>query len=92
MRSIPLLFLTLAACGAGEGNRTAIAQQPAHTATAVAADSSHARPRGPDTLAGRFADDSQIVRALYVNRWASQSPKRMAELIASRTPRRSTRS
>ena len=27
-------------------------------------------------------DDSQIVRALYVNRWASQSPKRMHDLIA----------
>ena len=81
MRSIPILFLTLAACGAGEGNRTAVAQQPAHPA-AAAADTTHARPRGPDTLAHAFADDSQIVRALYVNRWASQSPKRMAELIA----------
>ena len=77
MRSIPLLLLTLAACGAGEGNRTAVAQEPAHPATTIAttaaavADTTHA-----------FADDSQIVRALYVNRWAAQSPKRMAELIA----------
>ncbi|HKT09969.1 MAG TPA: putative glycoside hydrolase, partial [Gemmatimonadaceae bacterium] len=27
-------------------------------------------------------DDSTIVRALYVNRWASQSPRRMRQLIA----------
>jgi len=27
-------------------------------------------------------DDTTIVRALYVNRWASQSPRRMRELIA----------
>ena len=35
-----------------------------------------------DTLAKTFADDSQIVRALYVNRLASQSAKRMHDLIA----------
>ncbi|MGH7648375.1 MAG: putative glycoside hydrolase, partial [Gemmatimonadaceae bacterium] len=27
-------------------------------------------------------DDTTIVRALYVNRWASQSPRRMRQLIA----------
>jgi len=81
MRSIPLLVLTLAACGAGEGNRTAIAQEPAHPAVA-AASAATVGQRASDSLARAFADDSQIVRALYVNRWASQSPKRMAGLIA----------
>jgi hypothetical protein len=81
MRSIPLLVLTLAACGAGEGNRTAIAQEPAHPA-AVATSAATGAQRSPDSLARGFADDSQIVRALYVNRWASQSPKRMAGLVA----------
>lgn len=86
MRSIPLLLLTLAACGSGEGKNTVVAQQPARPAVAVATtsmDSSAKRtPAKADTLAKSFADDSQIVRALYVNRWASQSPKRMHELIA----------
>ena len=84
MRSIPLLFLTLAACGAGEGKSTIVAQQPAPPAAAATATdtmASHTATK-PDALAGSFADDSQIVRALYVNRWASQSPKRMHELIA----------
>ena len=36
MRSIPLLILTLAACGAGEGKRTTVAQESTH-ATAAAA-------------------------------------------------------
>jgi hypothetical protein len=84
MRSIPILFLALAACGAGEGKSTVVAQQPAHPATA-APTANAAAPQAPanaDTLAKSFADDSQIVRALYVNRWASQSPKRMHDLIA----------
>jgi hypothetical protein len=85
MRSIPILFLTLAACGAGEGKSTVVAQQPAHPSVAAATSTDTGKksaPAGPDTLAKSFADDSQIVRALYVNRWASQSPKRMHELIA----------
>jgi hypothetical protein len=84
MRSFPLLFLTLAACGAGEGNRTVVAQQPAHPTVAAVPAETTAKPASPraDSLAHSFADDSQIVRALYVNRWASQSPKRMHELIA----------
>jgi hypothetical protein len=86
MRSIPLLFLTLAACGAGEGKRTTVAQESTH-ATAAAAGTvvdttAKTAPARADTLATSFADDSQIVRALYVNRWASQSPKRMHELVA----------
>jgi hypothetical protein len=84
MRSIPILFLALAACGAGEGKSTIVAQQPTHVAAAATpahSASEHALAK-TDTLARRFADDSQIVRALYVNRWASQSPKRMHDLIA----------
>ena len=63
---------------------TAVAQQPATPAAATtpANPASQRAPATPDTLAKTFADDSQIVRALYVNRWASQSPKRMRELIA----------
>jgi hypothetical protein len=83
MRSIPLLFLALAACGAGDGKSTAVAQQPAHSAApAITSSAAPRAPVGADTLAKTFADDSQIVRALYVNRWASQSPKRMRDLIA----------
>ena len=86
MRSIPLLFLTLAACGAGEGKRTAVGQESTHATVAAAGPnqdtSTKAASTKADTLAKSFADDSQIVRALYVNRWASQSPKRMHELIA----------
>ncbi|MEP7086345.1 MAG: hypothetical protein ABI884_03330, partial [Gemmatimonadota bacterium] len=86
MRSIPLLFLTLAACGAGEGKRTTVGQESTHTtrtaAGAVADTTTRRTSTKADTLAKSFADDSQIVRALYVNRWASQSQKRMHELIA----------
>ncbi|MBK5189449.1 MAG: hypothetical protein JJD97_14490, partial [Gemmatimonadaceae bacterium] len=81
MRSIALLYLTLAACGAGEGKHTSVAQQTTHSATSTDSTNKSA-PAKADTLARAFADDSQIVRALYVNRWASQSPKRMHELIA----------
>ncbi|HEV7702955.1 MAG TPA: putative glycoside hydrolase, partial [Gemmatimonadaceae bacterium] len=84
MRSIPLLFLTLAACGASEGKSTTVAQQPAQPSAASAHTDTASKSASakPDTLAHAFADDSQIVRALYVNRWASQSPKRMQEMIA----------
>ena len=83
MRSIPLLVLTLAACGAGEGKRTIVAQESTHATAAgtVMDTAANAARAKPDTLAKSFADDSQIVRALYVNRWASQSSKRMHELI-----------
>ncbi len=36
----------------------------------------------PAVLASAATLDTPIVRGLYVNRWASQSPKRMAQLIA----------
>jgi hypothetical protein len=78
MRSIPLLLLTLAACGGGEGNHTAIAQQPSHSTGSAA----HSPATPADSAAHRFVADSQIVRALYVNRWAAQSSKRMRDLIA----------
>ena len=83
MRRIPLLYLTLSACGAGEGKSTVVAQETAHPAVAAISTDSAAKskPAKADALAKSFADDSQIVRALYVNRWASQSPKRMQELI-----------
>jgi hypothetical protein len=80
MRSIPLLALALAACVASEAER---APQRTHhesraDSTAVSAPAAASRPTD-----GRSAlDDTSIVRGLYVNRFAAQSPKRMRGLIA----------
>jgi hypothetical protein len=55
-------------------------------ATACSASAEHAEPAKVVTrqAAGRIDTTSgTIVRALYVNRWASQSRKRMAKLIAA---------
>jgi hypothetical protein len=39
-------------------------------------------PASAPARTGPFRADSSIVRGLYVNRWASQSPRRMTNLIA----------
>ncbi len=67
MRKTLWFVAVSAVCGAAALCPTLDAQAPAATAAAV----------HPASL-----DDTTIVRALYVNRWASQSPRRMRQLIA----------
>ena len=62
---------------------------PPHTAATPALASAGTPSHGllpvfqpPDTTAVAPVSDPGIVRGLYVNRWAAQSPKRMRELIA----------
>jgi hypothetical protein len=63
---------------------------PAGAPAGMAAAPSASRSRLPafhapvpaDSAAGQHVDDPAIVRGLYVNRWAAQSPRRMARLIA----------
>ncbi|HEX6533941.1 MAG TPA: putative glycoside hydrolase [Gemmatimonadaceae bacterium] len=92
MRSIPVLALALAACGAGDGARvpgTAVAQTvlPAARTTPAARSATDTggaggAARSPrDSVAPALAD-TVVVRGLYVNRFAAQSPRRMRSLIA----------
>jgi hypothetical protein len=74
MRSLPIFVLALAACGAG-------AAEHAPPRTRVATDSSSAGA-ARDGAARRSQSAPAVVRGLYVNRWATQSPKKMRSLIA----------
>jgi hypothetical protein len=85
MRSISLFALALAACSASDSARVpaqsnaeahAVADSGATKAVAVAATV-------VDTVSSSaVVDDTSIVRGLYVNRFAAQSPARMKKLIA----------
>ena len=75
--ALPLLALTLAACGGEHAAKGAEAATPP-AATSSAADGASA----PGAAAGPAGVDTAIVRALYVNRFGVQSTKRMAKMIA----------
>jgi len=93
MRSIPFSALLLAACSADGSDRSSAAasEVPRPSASAASAalpapsrDSSTRQP-SPAPVTTRSSaprPDSAIVRGIYVNRWAAQSPKRMRSLIA----------
>ncbi|HJR64592.1 MAG TPA: putative glycoside hydrolase [Gemmatimonadaceae bacterium] len=81
MRSIPLLFMALAACGAGaerapQGSQSRSSAQAGGSATADSvARTAEGRARSPSAL-------PEVVRGLYVNRHAAQSARRMRSLLA----------
>jgi len=77
---LPLLALTLAACGEHVARGAEVATPPAATDSA-AGTTATATPATATTAGGPNAD-SAIVRALYVNRFGVQSTKRMAKMIA----------
>lgn len=70
------LVLAVAACSGGESARAA------QSAPQAAAGRSRATTATRDTATRPLPVDSQAFRALYVNRFAAQSSKRMAKLIA----------
>ena len=75
MRCVPLVVLALAACGVGQAERVPERPRlrPDSTPTPAHAQS--------DTGQARPLDDTAAVRGLYVNRYASQSRRRMRKLI-----------
>ena len=96
MRSLPLFALLLAACSADSSDRStaAASELPPGADSAGAPPSGSTRAArmrdsttrstastpSPARAAGPRAD-SAIVRGIYVNRWAAQSPNRMRSLI-----------
>jgi hypothetical protein len=72
---LPLLALTLAACGEHVARGAEVATPPAATDSAAGTTATATTAGGPNA-------DSAIVRALYVNRFGVQSTKRMAKMIA----------
>ena len=96
MRSIFVLAVALVACGGVQDGTPASAEaSPAPSAASVAstipadtstAPTSSASKATADTVAPAAAPAPPaapgIVRGLYVNRWAAQSPRRMRGLIA----------
>lgn len=74
MRSLPLLALALAACGSSAAEQAADTRRPATDSTSIA--------RARDSVPRAMQSAPEVVRGLYVNRWATQSPKRMRALIA----------
>ena len=78
---LPLLALTLAACGEHVARGAEVATPPAAAADSAAGTTATAAPVTATTAGGPSAD-SAIVRALYVNRFGVQSTKRMAKMIA----------
>jgi hypothetical protein len=89
MRSFPFLALALAACGASEGARTlpqsTASSQPTQAPATPATNVARTVAASVDTASRDsvpFAEDTAIVRGLYVNRFAAQSTKRMRKLIA----------
>ncbi|HEX6632133.1 MAG TPA: putative glycoside hydrolase [Gemmatimonadaceae bacterium] len=93
----PLLALALAACTAGQADRPADVGMPDSSAVAPAPDSGSAghdsAPASPagdtvpaapavrGTMPSPLPGDAPVVRALYVNRFAAQSTRKMAKLI-----------
>ncbi len=72
MRRLSFVFLLVAACSSAAEHA-----DPKATPTGQAAGTIPVETRVADT------GTSRIVRALYVNRWASQSRRRMAKLVAT---------
>src|ERR1041385_1627265 len=92
MRRFILLLTVLAACSSAAEHADKASSATPDTSVAAGAvaagDSGVARARAGDAstvaVSGGQVDDgkSPVVRALYVNRWASQSRKRMQKLVA----------
>jgi hypothetical protein len=93
MRSLSLLALLLAACSADSSDRsTAAAAEVPRAPDSVAngtvdrsvrdAANGGASTRPSSARSTDRRADTAIVRGLYVNRWAAQSPKKMRSLIA----------
>jgi hypothetical protein len=80
MRTFALLFTLVAACSAGDD----ASARRADSATAAAADTTTRRDSAGGTTvapAPVAMDSSGAIRALYVNRWATQSRARMKKMI-----------
>jgi hypothetical protein len=75
-------LVALAACGAGEAARTLPGGRASPDGAGPAADGGPPASTAAAESAARSSADSAIVRGLYVNRWAVQSPSRMRALIA----------
>jgi hypothetical protein len=87
MRRISLFALALAACSAGESARVLAeadvqAGASASDSTIVADSAMAPQVADVDTVGTPVLADTSIVRGLYVNRFAAQSPARMRKLIA----------
>ena len=90
MRSLTVLLFTLAACtseNARAGGADSANPRGAAEPSTAARTGPQASAQGPsrDSARGRVArrhPDGDIVRGLYVNRWATQSRNRMRQLIA----------
>ena len=82
MRSLPVLLLTLAACGVGEGTRTsAAATRPVGDSSKVATANGAATSSTLADSAAKKSYDTRIMRGLYINRFAAQSSTKMRYLI-----------
>ena len=92
MRSLPLVALLLAACSADSSDRSTAAaselprRNDSASTSATPASSANspataASSQGAATRTASLRADTAIVRAIYVNRWAAQSPNRMRSLI-----------
>jgi hypothetical protein len=92
MRSLPL-FVLLAACSMDSSDRSSAAasEVPRVSDTLTRGASTSARsdsiaagrsPARPATRPRTMGADTAIVRGIYVNRWAAQSPRKMRSLIA----------
>src|SRR5215831_7308472 len=87
MRTILLVFCLVTACTASADTPKEGTSHSGTAGGAIAADST--RNTRDTTQAGATGatkskdPEPRIVRALYVNRWATHSPRRMAKLIAA---------
>jgi hypothetical protein len=79
---ILLLPALLAACSADGFDRSsaAAAEPPRPSDSSIATVA--ASPATPASRPAALRSDTAIVRGIYVNRWAAQSPRRMRSLIA----------
>ena len=86
MRSLSLFVLLLTACSMDGSDRSSAAASEAPHSTTDSTRSASTTSR-PDSVTPRrrssvAGGDTSIVRGIYVNRWAAQSPKKMRSLIA----------
>lgn len=89
MRSLSLFVLLLTACSTDGSDRSSAAasEVPSASDSTRAAAARTGRNAGPSARPGASSAsvtraDTAIVRGIYVNRWAAQSPKKMRSLIA----------
>ena len=84
MRSLSLFVLLLTACSTDGSDRSSAAASEVPRSTDGTRSASPSNP--PDSATARRPvsaprADTAIVRGIYVNRWAAQSPKKMRSLI-----------